>query len=234
VRYLDRARVAAPECLADYHHPEHNWDNLGSECKKATRKQLVEMQGIPGVSCAEGSDEHGLLCAYCEGAIRTEGHIEHFRRKNAAHFPELTFEWANLFLACGSKKHCGHFKDGSQSRPYDPKEVIKPDTDNPAHFLFFSVSGDVRPRRDLGEEGVRRAEETIRVFNLDEPGLANRRRRLGLFYAKKYDEHLSLLTELSDEAGDAHLIDELRQQFITEERQATLYEPYSSVIRDMI
>ena len=93
---LDRDNTAAPPCLSGYHHTTHSWDNFGSKCKKQLRAALVKMQGIPGVT-TEDASEYGVRCAYCEDAIHHAGHIEHFRRKNKNHFPELTFDWSNLF-----------------------------------------------------------------------------------------------------------------------------------------
>lgn len=118
MHYLERTAIKAPECLQNYNYPAQTWDNFGSECKKELRHQLVEMQGIPEDSTAEGAEEYGVRCAYCEGPIRQGGHIEHFRRKNPQHFPELTFARENLFLACGSVRHCGHYKDRPKADPY--------------------------------------------------------------------------------------------------------------------
>lgn len=113
---LDRTSVTPPACLDAYDYRTQKWKDLGSECKRELRAALVQMQGIPGVTTPD-ANEYGLRCAYCEGTIFHEGHIEHFRRKNPAHYPELTFAWPNLFLACGASSHCGHYKDrpGGQS-----------------------------------------------------------------------------------------------------------------------
>ena len=155
---LDRDNTAAPPCLSGYHHTTHSWDNFGSKCKKQLRAALVKMQGIPGVT-TEDASEYGVRCAYCEDAIHHAGHIEHFRRKNKNHFPELTFDWSNLFLACGSKNHCGHYKDRSRANPYNPDELIKPDVEDPEEYFYF-VGG----LRNMKKDAIKAALEPYKDF----------------------------------------------------------------------
>jgi len=76
---------------------------------------------------------HGK-CAYCESQIRhiDYGHIEHYRPKSI--FPELTYSWSNLLLACGvcnGKAHKGDkFPQNHEGGP-----LINPGFDDPdAHF----------------------------------------------------------------------------------------------------
>lgn len=233
MRHLDRAAVAAPECLDGFEYKADAWGDFGGECKKATRAQLAEMQGIPGVTSAAGAKEHGVRCAYCEGPIYTDGHIEHFRRR--AHFPELTFEWTNFFLACGSTKHCGHFKDGNSNPLYVADDLVKPDIDDPAEFLFFSSTGGVHPQHQLDAENTHRAAETIRVFNLDEPGLAHRRKKSASSFLDKYESLRAQLDDLDDGEPDTQaFIDQLREEFVLEEFEAVSREPYSAVIRQLM
>src|SRR4051812_35154990 len=107
---LDRTAIPAPACLANYDHLQHSWGDIKQADKQVIRQSLVQLQGE--------------RCAYCEGSPYREGHIEHFRRKNPAHFPQLTFRWDNLFLACGSQDHCGHYKDRPRAPAYNPDHVI--------------------------------------------------------------------------------------------------------------
>ena len=171
---LDRASVMPPACLDAYDYRTQKWKDLGSECKRELRAALVQMQGIPGVTTPD-ANEYGLRCAYCEGTIFHEGHIEHFRRKNSAHYPELTFAWPNLFLACGANSHCGHYKDRRAAPAYNPDHLIKPDEHEPSDFLHFHSSGDVRVRSGLSAADTHRAAETIRVFGLDDGALSGAR-----------------------------------------------------------
>lgn len=224
---LDRSSIEPPECLAEYDYRSQNWDDnsFKSDCKSRVRRQLVQMQGIPGVT-TEDSKEYGVRCAYCEGAIHHEGHIEHFRRKNAHHFPELTFTWTNLFLACRSNKHCGHYKDRPGAAPYNPDELIKPDDHDPEEYLHFHSSGEVRVSNGVTSKQDRhRAEETIRVFHLDSRKLVGARAQAVRGYKQK------MLNELDEVAS---WDEDEREAFLLAEIEATLWDPFATTIKHFL
>lgn len=170
MHWLDRSLASKPACLDAYTNPPHTWDDV-NPCKPAMRESLDKMQ--------KGR------CAYCEGPLYGDSHIEHFRRKNAAHFPQLTFTWTNLFLACESRRHCGHYKDRPSAPPYNPDDLVKPDEEQPDDFFFFHSSGEVRIRGGVDEVVDRRAKETVRVFHLDDPVLTAARRKAAERYYKR-------------------------------------------------
>lgn len=230
---LDRNAVTKPACLNEYDHKTQTWDDLTSEHKKEIRESLQQMQG-QRVKTEEPDDEAesivGVRCAYCEGPIRFGGHIEHFRRKNMAHYPQLTFEWSNLFLSCdgrGEKEHCGHYKDRPNAPDYNPDELIKPDEHNPDDYLYFHSLGDVRvrSRKDMPPEDHKRAEETIRVFNLNDGKLrADRRKALNIY---KEDGFMDTLMRL-----DVNEVE--RASFIDQELERTKWQPYWTTIRHFL
>jgi len=225
MHYLDRTAVQAPLCLAGYDHASQTWVDFGGVCKSQLRAALVRMQGIPGVTTVDAA-EYGVRCAYCESAIRHEGHIEHFRRKNPQHFPELTFVWTNLFLACGSQSHCGHFKDRGLAPAYDPAHLIKPDEHDPEEFLHFHSSGEVRSKAGLTAlDDQRRASETIRVFGLDAPALSGERANVTSIYKK------AILGELNEIASWQP---QEREDYLKSEIQATQWEPYATTIKHFL
>lgn len=221
---LDRALIPAPVCLANFNYKIHSWDDFGGACKRQLRAALVEMQGIPGVTTAD-ADEFGLRCAYCEGPIYHEGHIEHFRRKNANHFPELTFDWDNLFLACGSQDYCGHYKDRKSAPPYNPSQLIKPDVHDPANYLYFHSSGEVRSLGGLNKVDAERAKETIRVFGLSNRTLAGARAKALKVYKEKVVADLDELATWAPADRQAYLLGEIA---------ATRYEPYATTIQHFL
>lgn len=221
---LDRNGVAAPACLSTYDYRTQSWDNFGGACKRSLRFALFQLQGIQGIN-SEDAGEYGLRCAYCESAIRHEGHIEHFRRKNRARpdgYPELTFSWSNLFLACGSKSHCGHFKDRPGSQPYDADQLIKPDLEDPEHYLYFHSSGEVRPRHRLEAADEHRAKVTIGVFGLDDRVLKGARANAVVSYRKRLE---------SDLAEIASWDEVLRSEYILGEIDAARWEPYATSVK---
>jgi uncharacterized protein (TIGR02646 family) len=224
---LDRAAVIAPACLAEYDHQTQTWNDFGGDCKKQLRSALVQLQGIPDITTADAA-EYGVRCAYCEGAIRHEGHIEHFRRKNPMHpngYPELTFEWSNFFLACGSDSHCGHYKDRRSAPLYDPDLLIKPDEHDPEHYLYFHSSGEVRARSTLGDEEKKRATETIRVFGLHNKALEGARANAVRSYRKMKGDDFEELASWSE--AD-------RNEYFQNEIEATCWQPYATSIRQFL
>lgn len=221
---LDRCRVEPPESLTDYDYRVQEWDNLASDCKRNLRAALVQMQGISDVTTSDAV-EYGLRCAYCECAIYHDGHIEHFRRKNANYFPELTFVWENLFLACGSKEHCGHYKDRKGAPSYNPDNLIKPDEDDPDSYLYFHSTGKVLPRADLDENNCFRATETIRVFGLNSGVLSGARSQALSVYRKRVIDEINEVESWSEEDRYAYFVKEIEE---------TRWESYSTTIKHFL
>lgn len=224
---LNRTGVIAPTCLAEYDYNRQSWDDFRGPCKRQLRHALFQLQGIPGIT-SEDAAEYGLRCAYCESAIYHQGHIEHFRRKNRKHpngYPELTFEWSNFFLACGSNHHCGHYKDRRDAPLYDPDILIKPDEHDSEYYLYFHSTGEVRIRNTLSDSEARRASETIRVFGLDNNALEGARANAVRSYRKINDGDLAELA--SWEEAD-------RVAYLNQEIEATRWHPYATTIRHFL
>jgi len=221
---LDRSQVEAPPCLESCDYRSQTWDDLGADCKQQVRRQLAAMQGRPVAASDEPSPATtNVRCAYCEKELHTDSHIEHFRRRK--HHRHLTFEWSNLFLSCNGPTHCGHFKDRPSAPAYDPDLLIKPDQDDPDHFLFFHSSGKVSPRQDLSAVDRGRAEETIRVFGLNAPSLKGERRKAVQRYR---DRMMGDLEEIADWSED------LRRAYLLQEVAETRWDPYATTIKHFL
>lgn len=204
MRKIERNVVVPPSSLSE--SASSSWKNFKE--KKEVREILRDMQ-------------HGC-CAYCEGGVYNEGHVEHFYPQNK--YPERSLAWGNLFLSCNSRKHCGHYKD-SKGIPYHPEDLIKPDEENPEHFFFFHSNGEARPRFDLSEKEQQRAEETLRVFNLNEGALQEKRRRAVKDFFRKNG---SLLEEIM-------ALDEVsRKAFLLEECKNAEHLPYGATLRHFL
>lgn len=158
-------RPDAPECLNKLYHARKIWRDVSKDDKQEIWKQLDKMQ------CCR--------CAYCESYIMGNGernaHIEHFRQRS--NYPQGTFEWENLFGSCNREESCGRHKDRNKLFSYKPEDLIKADVDDPDHFFVFCIDGSITIRSDISSEQRHRAEETLRVFNLDHPKGALRHMR---------------------------------------------------------
>ena len=147
-------RPTQPACLSRYKHGRDNWNKVSTKHKDEIWLKICKMQ------------QH--RCAYCETGInknKKDGncHIEHFRQKGR--YPQGTFLWINMFGSCDS---CGKHKDSSQV-VYCHRDLIKADEEDPEIFLAFAYDGNVAPTKGLTPTNLKRAEETIRVFNLNGP-----------------------------------------------------------------
>lgn len=148
--------------------------------------------------------QHGR-CAYCEADLSNARHIEHFRQRHS--YPQGTFEWNNLFGSCDRADSCGRHKDHCGA--YNHTELIKPDVADPEHFLVFAATGTVHARASLADPARRKAEETIRVMNLNGT-LKQIRRTLLLQYLETAETFAAMASEHGDAAVLPMLEEELR------------------------
>jgi len=205
MRKLDRASIDAPPCLARYQHGRDNWDDV-KEDKQEIRTYLERLQS--------------RSCAYCEGSLdELEQHIDHFRCK--ARFPKLTFDWSNLYWSCLHDDSCGWYKD-NKSASYDPNVLIDPCQDDPDHYFRFYADGTIPIRGGLSMAEQQRAEETLRVFNLQNQRLNAMRQRAFETYQAIEPGILEALVEFEEYE---------RQAFIEEEIARACTQPFSAVIR---
>ncbi|KMW73209.1 hypothetical protein TI10_08875 [Photorhabdus luminescens subsp. luminescens] len=172
----------------------------------------------------------GAFCAYCECRLNRK-HIEHFRPRGK--FSALTFDWENLFGSCGDSsksggwERCGIYKDHGAGA-YDVNQLIKPDVENPDDFLLFLTTGRVIPASGLQGQALKKAEETIRVFNLNGDAKLFGRRRTALQNVIKEVEYFYLTFEELEEEEWTLLLHEQLEELKTEEfstalRHAWLY-----------
>jgi uncharacterized protein (TIGR02646 family) len=204
---LNRNDIAAPACLATYQHPAHNWNHVRPQDKDEIRTHLEQMQG--------------RRCGYCEGPLDALGqHIEHFRRKK--HFPELTFSWTNLYWSCDRTDSCGHYKDHGAGE-YNVNDLVEPCVDDPDQFFRFRTDGTISIRPGLSPGAQSKAEETLRVFNLNPKWgrLRNMRKAAVSPYVAFVDRDL----EFS--------INEL-QEFFSDELSQAVTLPFYTAIRHVL
>jgi uncharacterized protein (TIGR02646 family) len=199
---LDRGE--APSCLNRHHRISgNNWQKVEPEDRTEIWSALQAMQ----------LDR----CAYCESKITApKRHIEHFCLRSRS--PKQTFDWLNLFGSCNSQEHCGKHKD---NQSFQTADLIKPDVEDPEKLLLFLSDGTVAIRLNLSLGDRHRAEETIRVFNLNAASLINQRRQAVQGYVS--------LTE-----GKSDLSDMEWQEYIAEELQEAVGHAFVTAIRHML
>ncbi|MEN9866596.1 MAG: hypothetical protein RL748_2186 [Pseudomonadota bacterium] len=211
MRYLVRGN--APSLLQDsqWLKSKKQWRDVGNDDKAIIWQQLDLMQ--------DGR------CAYCERELSVQGkrHIDHFHQRRA--WAAGTFAWENLFGSCNDEQCCAKHKDNHAGK-YDWQDLLKPDQDNPDDFLEFSSDGTVRPKEGLDPEKRRRAEVTLRVFNLDaERGPLRRMRQQAIVGWLNSLEELRQMDDGSPEMGE--VIEKELAQWLTQIEE----RPFSTAIR---
>jgi len=170
-----------PEVLASARENNLDWDHFETSHKDVVRDALLIMQNF--------------YCAYCERKIHKfediplpdgstremyNGHIEHFRRKNQNFYPELMFDWNNLFFSCMTNSTCGKYKDHFIKSREQNDLLIDPCVDNPEDFFIFTSLGTIEIRSELNaperNRDKQRALFTIKAFNLNDPNLVKLRK----------------------------------------------------------
>ena len=207
MRKLDRGSVPPPTCLAQYKHGRDNWGTVTSEHKAQIRASLETMQGV--------------YCAYCEASLSFGDHIEHLYPKGR--FPLKTFLWENLYWSCNQNDCCGHYKD-TRGKPYHPVDLLAPCEDEPGCFLKFRTDGQIEAAEGLAPHLLRRGQETLRVFHLNNARLVQMRRTLAQGY-------IYLVNELED--ARLELDEDDFRQLVEDEINQVTNAPFSSLIRQM-
>lgn len=178
-------RSDIPSCLHRYDYGRNIWADVTSEHKEEIWLQLDVMQKY--------------RCAYCEAELNTKkrsrkAHIEHFRQRSR--YPKGTFKWSNLFGSCNRQESCGKFKD--KQPLYDYKNLIKMDEEDPEYYLQFLPDGNVVPKEYLTKQEKFRADETIRLFNLN-GSLRRIRQTMVIGYLQTAEELAEIALEFGQE-----------------------------------
>lgn len=210
VRKLDRSCVPIPPCLSAP-PADHNYGRLRGADKEQIRSALHAIQGA--------------RCAYCERRTGTEagdGHIEHFRCQSD--HPNLDLDWNNLFWSCNDENSCGKFKDGcvrdgGLRARFNPTDLIDPSVDDPDAFLLFVTDGTVQTRAGLSAADARRAQETLRVFNLAESAYLRKAREDAV---QPYVKHVLWIQDHAPA---------LLPAYVAKEQTEAADAPFSAVVR---
>ena len=200
--------------------PEPQALNKAREKKSSWKDLTKNDQDTYNIIVEELHSMQKELCAYCERKIKKEDkkyHVEHFRCRH--HFPENQLEWNNLFLSCNDNNTCGRHKDCSKTEKYDVNDLIKPDieTYNPEQYFTYISNGEIKVNLDLNNENKHKANETIRVFNLNETALVNTRKTIFKSYFNIVSEqcnnsnlqNIEAIKKMEEKLGFSSLIESI-------------------------
>lgn len=167
MRFIEKIPFSDFMAFVEKHKPQ-NWDSLDSGVRTNTRKYILE-------------NEQFNQCAYTELHLKYENnnsHIEHLKRKSSAFFPELTFEWSNLFVSCNSDDFGGKYKDETYLKgksKVDNKLILNVSLEKPKDFYKLTNWGELLLKDVLKGIEKSKAEKTIEAFNLNDISLTKRR-----------------------------------------------------------
>jgi uncharacterized protein (TIGR02646 family) len=128
----------------------------------ATRRAKKALAGVL-LTLAHGK------CVYCETAlgVDVDPEIEHYLAKTR--FPDLAFEWTNLLPSC---RLCNRPKGDEDHHNL----LLKPDIEDPEPFFWIHPdTGRLEPHPTLDVAQTRRANETIRLCDLQRAALCSQR-----------------------------------------------------------
>lgn len=129
-------------------------------------------------------EEQNYYCPYCERkiitkyeihdseknidiALRKKSHIEHIIPKSIK--PQFFQEYNNFLVSCTDKETCGMAKENSYSDNF-----INPVLENPQEYFEYDIkTGEIRAKKSSLEKQLK-AEETIKILNLNQSKLKMR------------------------------------------------------------
>jgi len=135
---------------------------------RSTKRDWAPRSAKKVLTAALRGIAHGK-CVYCESALGVTAYLEidHYVAKKVS--CSLAFEWTNLLPAC---RLCNNAK-GEQDHK---RALLKPDDEDPEpYFWIHPDTGKLEPHPKLDAAQSRRANETIRLCDLQRPALCTKR-----------------------------------------------------------
>lgn len=161
----------SPACLSDAKRKGWSWDDFVENDRRGYQ------------SCRQVADsEQRGECAYTELPLNNQQtiiHLDHFRKKSI--YPNLRFDWNNLFAAVKDHRFGAGYKDNivdGKNAGQIYCQVLSPLTSELNAYFHYATNGEIEPKSGLTEDDKSRAEKTIELFNLNESELVSRRRTI--------------------------------------------------------
>ncbi len=209
--------------LLDFIRPFGGYSNVPTN-QKPQRDKLASKYNQVAIKTAL-IEMSGGKCAFCESFIEAIdfGDIEHFFPKSL--YPEFTFDWDNLFLACT--------KCNNEKRAFDTQThpIIHPVNDNPKdYFIYRDLLIEINPDAPDLTKGKR----TIEVCNLQRIGLVQTRFPVLLQFYK--NEHglraqIDRFNELQQNARRDKVASDILDFLDVVKNEANTKETYAGFLR---
>ena len=148
-------------------------------------------------------NEQNSLCAYCERKLEDiqKLSIDHFKKRDL--FPEETLEYTNLFISCPTNNQCEKHKDNFGLSKEDYEKIIHPVFEEPEEYLTYDLTGYILPKDNLDIQKKKKAEFTIKVFNLNNRALVEDRKKI-INILKNYLDDFNSWEEIRDSGIDIY------------------------------
>jgi uncharacterized protein (TIGR02646 family) len=172
-------------------HKPNKWDGI-SEISFQLRQYMLS--GLISENDFEAEPEQNHQCAYTEINITPDSnssHIDHYYLRKL--YPNLTFDWSNLFTSCNNEYYGAKYKDNKYKvTKEDYKYLICPSKENPKEYFSYSFTGLclIKSNNENSIE-YKKAKTTIEVFNLNEKSLVEQRSTVAK-QINAYHEYLTL------------------------------------------
>lgn len=123
------------------------------------------------------SCEQHDISGYTEEPLKQENsHIDHFRKKSL--FNTLVFDWNNFIVDGVDETYGAKFKDKYVTRCEDNDRLINPVIEDVRRFFKYELNGNISVASGVSPLDAKRADYTIRAFNLNEASLSERRKSI--------------------------------------------------------
>lgn len=118
-------------------------------------------------------------CSYCDIYFTNNdlSEVEHYKPKSENQYPELEFDWNNLFASCPT---CNKQKEKDYKKYENTSLPIRPDENDYDFFKYFNINfltGEISINENLKMADKSRAENTIKYLGFNKGDKPASRRR---------------------------------------------------------
>ena len=197
-------KTEANDCLRTAANNAWSWDDFHKNDQPGYN--ACREQGL-----AEQLNECAYTGLWLGEGTKQSVHIDHFRKK--ALYPELTFDWNNLFVAakdlnCGADYKDKHISGLRTVTDNIYRDIFSPLEANLSQYFWYRQDGQIIPNPLITDASLLlKVNNTIEIFNLNSTDLKNR--RLGIILMMKDFQNLDdeTIKECMKSAGFSFVID---------------------------